>query len=177
MIEFKLLAENESVANALTLFFDNYREGIVQFLNNVLRNEKGSSDAFINKSEDGTIQVWFSAPDKGLVIAYNEDETAASVTEYSTLANNAKYVLFDGQKLSLYIKKEGKPDVKVGSFQNVNDVVTQIKSASVVEAIAALNKQEEEAEALEAKIARKEKLKALAKGPQEETETTTEVSE
>lgn len=169
MENFNILAENQEVKNALGLFFDNYKEAVVQFLNNVLRNELGASDAFIEKDEDGVYKVYHTAPDKGYVLApvaaaADGKTLLIEAVAYTGLVNDAKYVVFDGQKLALFLKKEGKPDVKVGHFQNINDVVTQINSESVNNAIETFKKAEENAGKEEAKVERKTKLKKLAKG-------------
>jgi hypothetical protein len=171
--------ENEEVGKAVGLFFDNYKEPFAQFLNNVLKTETGSADAFVSikKAESGLIEaidVYQTAPDKGFVLAQVPSLKVATtdaelatpqyevqVSEYLSLPVEAKYVVFDGAKLALFIKREeGVPDYKIGNFANLNDVVTQIDSESVKNAIDTIKAAERNAEVDKEKFA-KQARKAL----------------
>ncbi len=129
----QIAVENEHVKMATELFLDNYKDAVVQFINNVLKNEVGASDAFVEKTSDG-IKIYQTAPDKGFVLAKVGEEV--QVTRYTSLSTDDKYVVFDGTKLALFLKTEaGKPDIKVGMFLNLNEVIQQFDSESVKLAI------------------------------------------
>jgi hypothetical protein len=134
MENLNILVENTHVKKAFDMLLDNYKDQFAIFLNNVLKNEVGASDVLIEKGEDGVFKVWQSAPDKGYVLAQVDGKV--QLHEYKTLSTDTKYVVFDGQKLALFLKEEdGTPDSKVGLFLNLNEVVNQIDSPSVQEAI------------------------------------------
>lgn len=165
MIEYKINVENKFVGDAITTFFDNYKEHLVTFLNNVLKNETGSADAFIKKEENGTITVYQTAPDKGRVLG--QVDGAVILTDYTSLPVDAKYVLYDGQHLAMFLKQpEGVSDIKIGRFANLNDVVEQIDSESVRDTIAtvksAIKNAEIDRKKVEKKAAKARKLLTAA---------------
>lgn len=130
MLDLVIKVENRFVGDAVNLLFDNYKEQFAVFLNNVLKNETGSADAFITKDEQGVINVYQTAPDKGNVLG--QVDGVVVLTQYSTLPVDAKYVVFDGQHLTLFLKQdEGVSDIKIGRFANINEVVTQIDAENV----------------------------------------------
>lgn len=134
MQDYLVKVENEHVANAVGLFIDNYKDPIAKFVNNVVKNEAGSADAFISKNKDGVWEVYQNAPDKGFVLG--QTATGVQLVEYKSLSSDDKYAVLDGDKLALFIKTdEGTADIKVGHFLNINEVVTQIDSESVKLAI------------------------------------------
>ncbi|HEY0751394.1 MAG TPA: hypothetical protein VGD26_09565 [Chitinophagaceae bacterium] len=134
MIDFTIKVENKFVGDAVVLFFDNYKESIATFLNNVLKGETGSADAFISKTAEGQLEVYQFAPDKGKVLA--QVDGSVIFTDYKSLALDSKYVVYNGQHLALFLKRpDGESDIQVGRFANLNDVETQIDSESVRDAI------------------------------------------
>lgn len=161
MIDYVVKVENKFVGDAIGLFFDNYKEHLATFLNNVLKNETGSADAFISKTENGVIQVYQTAPDKGKVLG--QVDGTVILTDYTALPVDAKYVVYDGQHLALYLKQpDGQSDIKIGRFANLNDVVQQIDSESVRDTIAtvksAINNAEIDRKKAEKKAAKLKKL-------------------
>jgi hypothetical protein len=163
METFIIKTENAQVNFALQLFIDNYKDSIVQFLNNVLKGETGYSDAFIAKDTDDSFTVYHVAPDKGYVLA--ESDGTVQLRAYTDLPEKSKYVIFDGVRLAAFYKTEaGKSDLKFGHFANINDVVKEINSESVTAALNTLLHQENNAE-VNFKQAQKEarKMKEKAK--------------
>ena len=155
--------ENKFVGDAVGLFFDNYKEHVVSFLNNVLKNETGSADAFIEKGDNGVINIYQTAPDKGKVLG--QVEGSVILTDYTALPIDAKYVVYNGQHLALFLKQpEGVSDIQIGRFANLNDVVAQIDSESVQDAIAhvksAIKNAEIERKKVEKKAAKLKKVVA-----------------
>ena len=164
MQQLVLNTEDGTVKYAFELFIENYRDSIIQFINNVLRNETGSSDADIVKGEDGTITIYKSTPDKGWVLTEAlEDGVPLIPAQYVTLADGNKYVTFSGDKISLFVKQDGDtPDLKIGSFPNLNEAFKQIGSDEVNSAIAIAIEKRDAAKKVEEEVERKAKLKALA---------------
>ena len=155
-------AEDEHVKYALELFFTNYKDAIVQFVNNVLKNEVGSSDAEVLKDEDGTITVYRTAPDKGWVLSDTPDGLA--VAKYIDLETGTKYVLFDGDKLALFLKEPAEePDLKIGVFSNLNHAHQDINSEDVKLATENAISRKEAGKKVEKDIERKDRIKALSK--------------
>jgi len=164
MLDYVIKVENKFVGDAIGLFFDNYKEHLATFLNNVLKGETGSADAFIAKDDKGLITIYQTAPDKGNVLG--QVDGAVILTTYTALPVEAKYVVYDGQHLSLFLKQpEGVSDIKIGRFANLNDVVQQIDSESVKTTIDTVKSAIKNAEIERKKVekqARKAKMK-LAK--------------
>ena len=162
MIDLTIKVENKAVGNAVNLLFDNYKEQFAVFLNNVLKNETGNADAFITKDEQGVINVYQTAPDKGSVLG--QVDGVVSLTQYSTLPVDSKYVTFDGQNLILFLKQEeGVTDLKIGRFANLNDVINQIDSESVTTTIATVKSAIKNAEVERKKLEKKAKKGLLKK--------------
>lgn len=159
MIDYLIKVENKFVGDAFALFVDNYKEHIATFLNNVLKNETGSADAFISKDENGVIQMYQTAPDKGIVLGQPEANGPVDVWKYVDLPVDSKYIIYDGQHLALFLKQaEGVSDIKIGRFANFNDVFTQIDSDSVRDTIQTVKSAIKNAE-----VERKKVEKAAAK--------------
>src|SRR5687767_5186572 len=130
MVDFTIRVEDDATKYAVELFLDNAKEGIAQFINNVLRNEHGACDATLIKGDDGTYEIYKVAPDKGWVLG--EDDNSLTMRKYATVDAGLKYVCFDGDKLALYLKEpEGSPDLKLGHFPNLNIAVAQLGSEEV----------------------------------------------
>lgn len=163
MIDYVVKVENKFVGDAVGVLFDNYKEHFVTFLNNVLKNETGSADAFITKSAEGQIEIYQTAPDKGKVLG--QVDGTVVLTDYSNLPTDGKYVLYDGQHLVLFLKQpEGQSDIKIGRFANLNDAVQQIDSESVQDTIATVKSAIKNAEVERKKVEKKAaKLKKLTK--------------
>lgn len=165
MQDYTIRVEDDATKYAVDLFLDNAKDGIAQFINNVLRNEHGACDATLLKGADGIYEVYKVAPDKGWVLSPGtDDEGRLVLVSYTTVKDGQKYVLFDGDKLSLYLKEPvGSPDLKVGVFPNLNIAVAQIDSEEVKhaleQAIARRDNAKKEDEKLEA-AERRRKLSA-----------------
>lgn len=161
MIDLVIKVENKFVGDAVNLLFENYKEQFAVFLNNVLKNETGSADAFISKDDSGIINVYQTAPDKGAVLG-QVDGTVVLI-QYSTLPDDSKYVVFDGQNLVLFLKQPaGIPDIKIGRFANINDAVSQIDSESVTTTIATIKSAIKNADVERKKL--EKQVKKAAKG-------------
>lgn len=168
MIDYVVKVENKFVGDALAVFVDNYKEHIATFLNNVLKNETGSADAFISKDENGVIQVYQTAPDKGIVLGQAEPNGPVDVWRYKDLSVDSKYVIYDGQHLALFLKQpDGVSDIKIGRFANFNDLFNQIDSESVTDTIqtvkSAIKNAEIERKKVEKKAAKARKLLTAGK--------------
>jgi hypothetical protein len=163
MKDFIIKVENDNVGMAVGLLFDNYRDNFATFINNVVKGETGSADAFVTKNADGIWEVYQTAPDKGFVLAKVGE--GVQVSEYKTLGVDAKYVTYDGDKLALFVKTEaGVPDIKVGKFLNLNEVIVQFDSESVNLAIDTIKAGIKNAAIDQKKIQKKiEKLKKQGK--------------
>lgn len=159
MIDLQIKVENVAVRDAVVLFFDNYKESIATFLNNVLKNETGSADAFVRKNTNGQLEIYQSAPDKGKVLG--QIDGSVILTDYSNLPLDAKYVVFDGQGLVLFLKQpEGQSDIKIGRFANITDAVTEIDSESVETTIQTIKSAIRNAEVEREKVAKQAKKAA-----------------
>jgi hypothetical protein len=183
MIDFTIRVEDDATKYAMELFLDNAKDGIAQFVNNVLRNEHGACDASIQKGADGTYEVYKVAPDKGWVLSknINYDGGPLELIEYSRVKAGDRYVLFDGDKLALYLKEPvGSPDLKIGMFPNLNIAVAQFDSKEVEhaleQAIARRDNARKEDEKLEA-AERRSKLAASEEPKQLSEAVTTETIE
>lgn len=156
--------ENTTVKNAVELFIDNYKDSIVQFINNIIKGQSGQvSDAAILKDDKtGEFQIFQTAPDKGWVLG--EVDSTLVMIKYTELPVGNKYVIYDGDRLSLFVKEpENAPDLKVGNFQNLNHAVNELNSKDVEDAVTAATERRDAAKKVEEDIERKKKLKALSK--------------
>lgn len=120
--------ENAEVGNAVALFLENYKEAVSQFVNNVIVG----SDAFVEKTAEGEVSIYQFAPDKGNVIGKYEEGDEVQLVKYGSLPIDAKYILLVGDKLTLFLKQpQGKADIKVGQFVNLNDAIVNFDSEGV----------------------------------------------
>ena len=165
MEQLTIYAEDKATKEGVELFLENYKDQVSQFLLNVLRNETGEADPTILKDKEGVFTVYRTAPDKGWVLTdFGAPEDTPLVSkQYNTVPTGERYVIFDGDKLALFVKQpEGKPDLKIGKFVDLNMAFAAINSEDVLKAIEiALDRLETNSKE-ESKLARKEKLKALA---------------
>lgn len=161
MQDYIIKVEDDKTKYAVELFFDNYKDSIKQFINNVLRNEVGACDAEILKKE-GIFEVYKTAPDKGWVLG--EAPGGLTLKPYTDVDTGHKYVLFDGDKLALYLKEpEGASDLKIGNFLNLNNAVEEIESEDVKKAIDKVIEQRDAAKKVEEDLERKSRIKQLTK--------------
>ena len=167
MEQITLNVEDSHVKYAVELFFENYKDQVKVFLDNVLRGETGSSDSEIIKGEDGTITIYRTSPDKGWVLAEvlaGEYSAPLAPQKYTELPAGIKYVLFDGDKLALFLKEpEGEPDLKIGKFANLNLAFEDLSSEDVKSATEVAISRRDAGKKVDEDIERKAKLKALAK--------------
>jgi hypothetical protein len=163
MQDFTVRVENEHVANAFGLFLTNYgQDAITKFINNVVKNDAGSADAFMLKNKEGVWEIFQYAPDKGWVLA--QSPIGVQVATYKSLSTDDKYVVMDGDKLALFVKTpEGQSDLKIGHFLNINEAVTQIESESVNEAVKIIKAGVINAAVDQKKAVKKERQKANRK--------------
>jgi hypothetical protein len=166
MIDLTFRVQDAKTKQVVTLFFDNYKDSVVQFINNVLKGEGVPTDAFIQKGEDGIYSIYREAADKGWVMG--EADSALTISLYSKLEVGTKYVTTDGDKLALFVKEpDGDIDLKVGNFLNLNDAVDQLNSEEVKVAVDKAFERRDAQKKVEEELARKAKLKALAKNEKE----------
>lgn len=159
MIDLVIKVENRQVGEAVNLLMDNYKEQFAVFLNNVLKGETGgAADVAIIKDAQGVINVYQTAPDKGLVLGQVVALGPVELIQYKELAPDTKYVLFDGQNLTLFLKQpDGVTDIKIGRFTNLNEVATQIDSESVTTTIHTIKASIKNAEIERKKVEKKAK--------------------
>jgi hypothetical protein len=171
MIDFTIRVEDDATKYAMELFLDNAKDGIAQFVNNVLRNEHGACDASIQKGADGTYEVYKVAPDKGWVLA-EQGELGLQLTKYAEIEAGSRYVLFDGDKLALYLKEPvGSPDLKIGMFPNLNIAVAQFDSKEVEHALEQAIARRDNAKREDEKLEAAERRRKLAASEAVTTET------
>lgn len=169
MQDFTIRVENDKIKYALTLFLDNYKDSVKQFINNVLRNEEGACDSEILKKEGDIYEVYEVAPDKGWVLG--EYLGVLAMKPYNEVNLGGKYITSGPNGLDLFLKEpEGQPDLKVGRFISLNDAVKELNSESVQQAIEVAIDRRDSAKRVEEDLQRKAKLKALANNEKAITE-------
>lgn len=154
MIKFNIEAQTELVKEGFINFVSNYRETFAEQLNTMLTHAGEQSDVAIEFS-NGQLQIFQFAPDKGYVLGEVEGDLPIQLVQYSSLSEGQKYVVPTGDRLILFLKKsKERPDVKLGAFKSINDVVKDFNSEGVKQAIAAWE-QKEKAEEKDRKRAEK----------------------
>jgi hypothetical protein len=166
MQDYTIKVYDDSVKYAFELFLENGKVGIAQFVNSVLQSGHGLTDAAVIKNADGVYEIHKTAPDKGWVLSknFNYDGGPLELIQYAQLDAGAKYVLFETDKLTLYVKEpEGHPDLKLGHFPSLSIAADQIEGDDVKNAVEqALARRDNERKEQE-KLERAEKLRKLAK--------------
>jgi hypothetical protein len=129
--EFKIIVENDKIAEAFKAFVMNYRTNISDFMNQLVNNDGSPCDSDII-DEKGVITVYHIAPDKGFVLGEVEGEVPFQVMQYSTLADEKRYILPEKDRLSLMLKQpSGTVDIRLGAFKSLSDAATAWNSEPV----------------------------------------------
>lgn len=139
MIEVPILAENEQVKTAVLSFIGMYREIFIEYLNQTLYHDGQPVDAGISLNEDGSIDVYQLAPDKGLVVVWTKEDEKVPVqfAQYADVPEDTVYVVQERDSSSTFLKTpDGEPDLKLGVFKRFPDVVIAAKDPIVKEQIA-----------------------------------------
>lgn len=138
MIQVPILAQNDQAKQAIIDFFANYREIIVQHLNTFMGHDGSPVDAGIQVTEDGSVEIYQLAPDKGIVIGVVEgEEIPIQFVKYHDVATDSTYAVQEGDRIVVYVKKqENTPDMKIGAFKRLGDVISMAKDPKVKEQIA-----------------------------------------
>ncbi len=177
MIDFTVRAEDSDTLKTLELFFDNYKDTVAQFSNNVLKSQEGiDQDCMVLKAPDGVYELYRTPPDKGFVIVPTNTENPATVavTPYTTLPIGERYIVADGKAMTLFVKEaEGVRDLKVGHFINLNQMIADLNGTDVEQGIQTAKAHRDAAKKVEEDIERKAKLRALAKNESPEPEPAT----
>lgn len=167
MIDFTIKVENEQVKTAFTNFIFQYKENIVDYMNQIVGNDGSPIDSGI-EVKDGGITIYHIAPDKGFVLAKTPEGSAVPVQimKYADVENNSLYILQEKGKNTLYIKQpKGEVDVIVGGFNSLNDVIKGIGSEQVKTEVATRLEKIETAKKTKEKDL--QRLRRLGKAPLE----------
>jgi hypothetical protein len=152
-------AENQLVEEAIKNFLLAYNDKVCEYLNLYISERGQRADATITE-EDVGIVIRQVAIDKGWVLGSNDGSTV-ELMKYNDVEHNKKYILFNNDKLYLYLKRAPDfTDVKVGHFKSLNDAVLNINGQDVQLAVA---QTEEKVRALSKAEARAEKRAAKLK--------------
>ncbi len=125
MQELKINVESEVVKDAFQTFILNYKSNIADFINQIVGNEGNPVDSEV-KLEGDTITVYHIAPDKGFVLGETPGaKEPFQLTHYNDVAVDARYLLLENGKLSLFLKfPHGQVDMRLGAFKSIADAIT-----------------------------------------------------
>lgn len=133
MNEFIIKVETDVVRDAFVNFLFNYKEHVSDYMNKLVGNDGSPIDSGV-VIENGEVNIYHIAPDKGYIIGETdaEGELPFQIMKYSDLADDKRYIVQQKDSLLLYFKQpKGQVDFPLGSWKTLHDAIKGFNSEPV----------------------------------------------